>query len=152
MRQAQRLAHSAHLILEQLSQMLDQFKLQIFGQTAYIVVRLDVLGRLGTALQNVGINRTLTQERNIIQLARLFFKHADEFRTDDLALLLRIGDALRLLEEALFGGNANEVDSELALEDLLDLLGFIQAHAAMINEHAREVLADRLVQKNCTDR
>ena len=63
----------------------------------------------------------------------------------------RIRYALRLFEEALLGVDLDEVDAELALEYLLYFLGFVEAHAAVVDEHARELLADRLVQENRAD-
>ena len=43
----------------------------------------------------------LGEEFHVRQLFGFFFEDADEFRADDLALLLRIGDALERCEEAL---------------------------------------------------
>jgi len=39
-------------------------------------------------------------------------------------------------EKALLGVDLHQVDAELALEDLLDLLGLVEAHAAVVDEHA----------------
>ena len=78
-------------------------------------------------------------------------EHADELAADALALQLGVGDALRLVEEALLRVDLDEVDAELALEDLLDLFSLVLAHAAVVDEHASKLLADRHVEQNGAD-
>ena len=53
----------AHLVLEQRAQRLDELELQVLGQPADVVVRLDV-GRAGaaTGLDDVGVERALDEE------------------------------------------------------------------------------------------
>ena len=80
---------------------LDELKLEVLGQAADVVVRLDRLHGLGAAFDDVRIDGSLSQQFDALELARLFLKHADEFRADDLALLLRIADAGEFIEEAI---------------------------------------------------
>ena len=82
-------------------------------------------GRLAPAgLDNVGIDRALREELHIRQLLGFFLKDADELRADDLALLLRIGDALERCEEALCRVDADKVDGRAA-EGALDLVALV---------------------------
>ena len=115
------------------------------------MVRLHGLVAAHAGLDDVGIDRALAEELDASELLGLLLEHADELAADALALQLRIGDALRLLQEARLGVDLDEVDAELALEDLLDLLRLVEAHAAVIDKHAGEVLADRLVQQHGAD-
>ena len=64
----------------------------------------------------------------------------------------RIGDALGLVEEALLAVECDQVDAELALEDPLHFLRLVEAHAAVVDEHADELLADRLLEEDRADR
>ena len=65
--QAELLADQPHLVLEQRPQRLDQLELQVVGQTADVVVGLDVR-RPGAAagLHHVGVERALHQERDLV--------------------------------------------------------------------------------------
>ena len=62
-------ADLAHLVLEQRAQRLDQLELQVVGQAADVVVRLDV-GRAGAAagLDDVGVERALDEELDRVAL------------------------------------------------------------------------------------
>ena len=77
-------------------------------------------------------------------LLRLFLEDADEFLADDLALLLRLRDALELCIEAVFCIDADEVDIIRAIgaEDRLDFVAFVLAQQAVVDEDARQLLAD----------
>ena len=68
--------------------------------------------------------------------------------SDALALQLGIDNASRLVKETLLRLDANQIDAKLAFEDLLDLLALVEAHAAVVDEDARELLADGLMQKH----
>ena len=102
-------------------------------------------------LDDVGIDRALAEELDVavllLEIARRVGEDLDELAADDLALLLRIRLALRLVEEALLAVKRDEVHAELALEDLLDHLAFVQTHAAVVDENADELLADGLVKE-----
>ena len=77
----------------------------------------------------------------------LFFENADEFLTDDLALLFGVGNTLELVEEAVFRVHCDEVHAELILEHLLHLLEFALAEQPVIDENAYEVVAYRFVDE-----
>ena len=59
--------HAPHLVFEERTQRLNQGELEVVGQTADIVMRLDV-GRAGapTGFDDVGIERALNEEFNIV--------------------------------------------------------------------------------------
>ena len=51
------------------------------------------------------------------------------------------------VEVALLGVDVHEVDVELVAEDAHDLLGLVEAQHAVVDEDARELVADRAVQQ-----
>ena len=86
------------------------------------------------------------------EVARDLLEHADERLADDLALALRLLDVVERVEEAVGRLHVHEVDGELAAERLLHLLGLAQAQQPGVDEHARELVADRLVHERGGDR
>ena len=107
--QAEGQAELAHFVLEQVAQRLEQLQAQFGRQAADVVVALDGHGLLGLAppdSMTSGIDRALRQEGRALVAAvagleprRLGLEHLDELAADDLALLLRVGDAGELAEE-----------------------------------------------------
>ena len=125
------------------------------GQPTHVVVRLDhrrdaVLAAAG--LDHVGVERSLDEEAHVAELARLLFEDADELLADDLALRLRIVDAFEPFEEPLLCLHVHERHVEVPGERLHDLLRLVLAQQAVVDEHARELVADRLVHEECGDR
>ena len=148
----EKLADLAYLILVKILDGLDEaFETEILGQSADVVVGLDGLVTAYAGLGDIGENRTLAQELNLAELLGFLFENAHKLGTDDLAFEFRLDNAFRLVEEALLGVHADKIDAELALEHLLDLLTFVEAHIAVIDENAGELLADRLLEKNGAD-
>ena len=119
------------------------------------MVRLHGLVATHAGLDDVRIDRALSEKVDVavllLEVARRVGEDVDELAADALALELGIGDALRLLEEPLLAVECDEVHAELTLEDLLDHLAFVEAHAAMVDEDADELLADCLVEKRRAD-
>ena len=72
---------------------------------------------------------------------------ADEQLADGLALLLRVDDAGEPLEEPVGGPDVDELDALMAVERLDDLVALALAHQPGVDEHARELRADRLVHE-----
>ena len=85
------------------------------------------------------------------ELRRLLLEDADELGADRLALGLGVGDAGELLEEALLGVDGDERDLELVAERGDDLLALVLAHEAVVDEHARQLVADRAVDEQRRD-
>ena len=96
-------------------------------------------------LYDVGVYRTLRQEVNLAYLLGLFLEYADELLADYLALALGLGYACNLAQEAALGIHAHEVDVPM-LEGSLDLVRLVQAHEAVIDEHAGQLIAHGLGQ------
>ena len=82
-----------------------------------------------------------------MSFVRLFVEHFHEQPADDLALLLRVGLAAQRVEEARFGIDADDLHAQVVGEDLHDLVAFVEAHEAVIDEHADQLIADGLVQQ-----
>ena len=57
-----------------------------------------------------------------------------------------------LVEEAVLGVDGDERDLEVVAEGGDDLLALVLAHQAVVDEHARELVADRAVHEQRGDR
>ena len=156
LRQPQGAAHLAHLIFEQTAQRLHQLELQILGQAADVVVALDLhrhpLASLRVdvgagRLDHIGIKRALGEVIEGAEALALLFEDADEFGADQFALLLGVGDAGELADEAFAGIDVLDVDVEALVEELHQELGLALAHEALVDEHAGELITDGLVQQ-----
>ena len=110
--QAELGADGADLVLEERAQRLDEVELQVVGQAADVVVRLD-RRRAGAAagLDDVRVERALDEVVGARELRRLLLEDADELGADRLALRLGVGDAGELLEEALLGVDVRRAGS-----------------------------------------
>ncbi len=146
--EAERLAHDAHFVLKEQFDRLDEVELQILGETAHVVVRLDAV----LALQNVGIDGALREESDVLYLPCFFFKHANEFRADDLPLGLGVLDSRELVEEAIHRVHVDEVCVHLVAEDFDDLFGLTLSEETVIDVHAHEVFADGFDEERGDDR
>ena len=102
-------------------------------------------------LDHVGVERPLHEPAHVAELPCLLLEDADELAADDLALVLRLLDAVEQLEEALLRLHVDERDVEMLAERLDDLLRLVLAQQAVVDEDARELLADRLVHEQCRD-
>ena len=115
------------------------------------MVGFHLLAAVPAALDDVGVDGALDEVVGLAGLARLFLEYADECLADDFALLLGIGDALEVAQEAGLAVNVHQVDAELVAEDAADLLRLVLAHQAMVHEHAGKLLADGAVDEHCAD-
>ncbi len=107
---------------------------------------------LATArLDDVRVERPLDEEADVAELPCLLLEDADELLADDLALLLRVGNAGEPREEPLLRLHVDERDVEVAAEGLDDLLRLVLAQQAVVDEDARELVADRLVHEERSD-
>ena len=146
-------ADGAHLVLEQRAQRLDELELEVLGQAADVVVRLD-RRRAGAAagLDDVGVERALDEVGRALELARLLLEDADELGADRLALGLGLAQPDEPREEAVLGVDGDERDLEVVAERGDDLLALVLAHQAVVDEHARQLVADRAVDEQRRDR
>ena len=144
LRQTQLAAQLTDLVLEEHAQGLDDLlEVHIVGQTAHIVVALDDGGVAGAGLDDVGIDGALDQVVHLADLLGLRLKDPDKLLADDLALALGIADAGQLAQEQLLGVGTDEVDVPF-LEGFLHLVALVEAHEAVIHEHAGELIAHGL--------
>ena len=99
-----------------------------------------------------GYSVPCTRKRGVVEVARHLLEHPDERLADDLALALGLDDVVERAEEPVAGLDVHEVDVELAQERLLDLLGLVKPEQSGVDEHAGELIADRLVHDRRGDR
>ena len=85
-----------------------------------------------------------------MKLGGLFGEYVDELFSDDVALLFRVGDSGKLVQEAVDGVDIDEFGSELVAEHLDDLFGFAFAEQAVVHVHADQVFAYGL-DEQCGD-
>src|SRR5690606_13478288 len=97
-------------------------------------------------------DRALRKPANALELRCLFLKDLHEQATDDLALAFWIGLAFERVQETIFGIHANDAHAHVLGEGLHDLIAFAVTEQAVIDEHARELIADRPMQKRSHDR
>ena len=154
--QAQLAADRAHLVLEQGAQGLDQLEGHVLGQATHVVVALDVGRALAAAgLDDVGVQGALDEELHLAAgSANLFddlllggLEGADELAADDLTLRLGLGDAGQGGQETLRLVARDDADAHAARVVVLHLLALARTQQAMIDEEARQLVADSLVHE-----
>ena len=105
------------------------------------------------ALDHVGIERALRQELGAADLLRLRLEHVDEQPADGLALGLGVGDAGERLEEQVRGVGMDQRDVVVVAEQRARPRSASScAQQAVVDEHAGELVADRLVDQHRRDR
>ena len=169
--QAELLADPPHLVLEQRPERLDQLHPHVGGQAADVVVRLDLRrdADLAARLDHVRVERALDEEAHVAQVVRPESARADSglaaddsfpasssktrmnSSPDDRALLLGLRHAGEAGEEPLAGVDVDERHVEVVAERLDDLLGLVLPQEAVVDEHARELVAHRLVDEKGRD-
>src|SRR5690606_40152494 len=156
-RQSEFDADTAHLVLEQLAQRLDQAQLHEVRQAADVMVALDDVRLAGLAagrFDHVGIDRALRQPLHVVEPGGLLVEDFDEQVADDLALGFRVLDAGQRREIALGSVDADHLDAHAALissgsHGRHHLVAFLPAQQAGIDEHAGQPVTDGLVQQGC---
>ena len=76
----------ADLVLVEILNGFNEFKIEFRGKTANVVVSLDAL----FTLKDVRIDGTLCEESDAVKLCSFFSENLDELFSDDVTLLLRI--------------------------------------------------------------
>ena len=116
------------------------------------MVRLDGLLALCLldALQNVGVNGSLCQELNALQLASLVGEYLDKLLADDLSLALGVRNAGEQIQEAIGSVNVDQVCVQLVAENFNNVFGLVLSHQAMVNVDADQLLSDCL-DEQCGD-
>ena len=142
-RQAQFAADNAHFILEEDAHRLDQFKVQVRGQTAGVVVGLDA----GFAFQNVRPDGALRQQADAVQLPGFLGKDLNKLIADDLSLGLGIRNPGQLVQKTVNGIDIDQVGVHLIAENLDHLFRFPLAQQAVVDMDTGQLLSDRLDQQ-----
>ncbi len=124
------------------------------GQPADVVVRLDRRRHalVAAGLDHVRIERALDEVRELPELLGLLLEHTDELLADRAPLLLGVGDPGELAEEALLRVDVDERHVKVVAERLDDLRRLVFAEQTVVDEDARELIADRLVDEQRRDR
>ena len=120
------------------------------------MVALDAGGAGAAAgLDDVRVQRALHQELDVVlgfDLAGRLLEHPDELPPDDLALLLRVGDARECVQEPAGRVHHLELDPGGGDVVLLDLFGLAGPQQPMVHEHAGELVAHGAVHERRRDR
>src|SRR5919112_5940862 len=140
--------NDAHLVLEEVPQRLDEVEVHDVGEAAHVVVALYPGGVAGPALYDVGVERALHEECGVLQLARLLLEGADELLTDYLALRLGVRDVSELVQETSSRVNVDERHVRVLAERLDDLLGLIVPQETVVDEDARQIVANGPVHEH----
>jgi hypothetical protein len=143
---------STYFVLEELLDWFNEFELEIFGQTAYVVVALHALSCLSTTFNDIGVDSTLAEEVDTFELASFFFEHTDEFATDDLTLFFRICYIFKFGQETFCSIYIDEISAELVAEHFYDIFRFALAHQTVVDVYAVELLTDSLDEQSGNDR
>ena len=154
-RQAERQAKLAYFVLEQFAQRLQQLQVQAVRQSAHVVVRLDrdcLLGLRARGLDDVRVYGALREPLCILDGLRLFLEDIDKQLANDLALLLRIRDALERLEHVRARIDVDDLHLQVLPEGVHHLPRFVVPQQAVVDEDAGELLADGLVDQRGGDR
>lgn len=147
-------AEGADFVFEEFAEGLDEFEVHVRGEAADVVVGFDGLGGAaeGDAFDDVGVQGALEEELDgagggrVVRFGgdaqRGFLEDGDEEVSDDLAFLLGLGDAGEGGEEARGGVYDGEVDAEVLGESPVDVVGFVVAQEAVVDEDGVEAGAD----------
>ena len=103
-----------------------------------------MVGLDGARLDDVRVDGSLGQETDAVQLTGLFLEHADEFRADDLPLLLGIRYAGQLVQETVHRIHVHQVGVELIAEHANNLLRLALAEESVIDMDGDQLLSDSL--------
>ena len=104
---------------------------------------LDHRCRRRSAFDNIRIQRSLDQEIHCADFFRFRLKDPNKFFPNNLAFALRFRYAGDSLQKTLGGIDMHQIDMKLVAESPNDLLRFIFAHEAVIDEYASQLVADR---------
>src|SRR5215207_8923397 len=140
--------NDAHLVLEEIPQRLDEVEAHDLGEAAHVVVALYPGGVAGSALYNVRIECALHEEFGVIEFVGLLFEGADKLFADDLSLRLGVRDVSELVQETSRRIHVDERHIRVLAERLDDLLGLIVPQEAVVDEDARQIVADGPVDEH----
>ncbi len=147
-RQAELQTDFSHFVFEQLTQRFHQLHFHGFRQAAHIVVGFDhvsLAGFGGCGFNHIRIDGALGQPIDVFEFGGFIIEHIDEGVADDLALGFGVVHAVELAEELVFGVDADHLHAHVTGEHFHDLVAFVFAQQAVVDEHAGELVADGFV-------
>ena len=153
--EAQLAAKRAHFVLEEFAQGFDQLHIHTLWQAAHIVMRFDRHRRPAgeaDAFDHIGIERALREEIRPAQLCRLFLEYGNKFAANKFALFLWVSDTIKARHKAFLGIHHDQRDVVMIAEQFFDLFAFVKAQKPVIDENAGELIADRLMDQDCSNR
>src|SRR6185503_3335978 len=155
LRQSKLAAYVPHLVLEQLTQRLDELELHSWFEAAHVMMRLD-RDRRSThwrrRFDHVRIKCPLHQEFGArIGVASRVLEDVDERVADDAALLLGILHSFERVEEARRCVHRDQVDAEMRTKGALDLLALVKSEKPGVDEYTGELLSDRAMHEGGGD-
>ena len=149
-RQAKFQPNPAHFVLEQLADGLNEFQLHMRRQATHVVVAFDDVRFAGFAaggFDDVGVDGALREKFDVAELGGFLIEDFDKEPPDDFSLLLRIANTGEFAEVALGGVHADHAHAEVLRKHPHDFVAFLMPQQAVVDKHAGELLADRLVQQ-----
>lgn len=129
----------------------DADEVDVFRKSADVVVAFHDFAA-ASALNDVGVDRALCEIGRAAEFRCFLLKDADELFADDLAFALGIEDTFHALDEAVGRIDRDEANLERAGKHLANHLGFVFSHKPVIDENARQLVADGFVNQHGDDR
>ena len=110
-------------------------------------------GSDSAALHNIRINGSLCEKVHRADLLRFLFKDLNEFRADELALLLRLRDTRKQVVITLLCIDTDEIQIKITFrsENCFHLIALILAKKTMIHKNAGQLLPNCFRKKCCSD-
>ena len=123
-------------------------------QSAHVVMGLDGGGFAEAGLNDIRVNGSLNKIVNFADLLGFFLEDADKLFADDVALLLRVGDAGQLIIESLAGIHADKVQliGAFRSENGGYLVCLVLPEQAVIHEYTGQLVTDGLGHEHARHR
>ena len=115
------------------------------------MVTLDNHTRNTKTLNTVWVDSTLCEPLSIGNLLCLSVKHLNEVTTNNLTLLLWVGNTFQILKELFRCINADNVQSK-SLISIHHLCKLVLTEHTVVYEDTSKVLTDSLIEQYCTNR
>lgn len=142
-----------HFVLEETAQGLD-YLLEVDDgrQSAYVMMALYYGALTQSALDDVGIDRSLHEIVDFAEFFCFFTEYVDEVFADYLAFALRLPDAAKIGQEPFGSVDFYQVHSSFVAEDAHNVVCLVLAEQSVIDENTGEVIAYGFVKQGRRDR
>ena len=105
-----------------------------------------------SGFNDVRIKRSLPEKAKPTQFLGALLENMDERAADDFALLFRIGDARKSIEEDIRGIDKIEWQMQLVPKPFLNLVGLFVTQQPVVDEDARQTIANGAMNQHCGNR